>query len=299
MSRAEFLVEWAGPSTTIQDRGRPGFLRYGVPASGPMDRRGMAAAMALAGVDDAAAIEVGLGGLRLTCERGEAAFALAGGAFSVSLDGRPLGAWTVGRMTAGSRLAITPGVWGCWTYLVFAGALAARRWLGSRATHAPSGLGGGMVTSGARLVVDAGGGRVQTGDAAWPAVHPRPDRYRLVLGPQDQLFTPSALEALLTAPFTVSRRFDRMGIALEGRRLDIAGSLDMPSEPIVRGAIQVPGQGDPVVLMADHQPTGGYPKIATLIGADQDSFAQLRPGDIARFAAVSAEEAVAAAREGA
>jgi allophanate hydrolase len=200
-------------------------------------------------------------------------------------------------MTAGSRLAITPGAWGCWSYLVFAGALEARRWLGSRATHAPSGLGGGIVTSGARLVVDADRGQAQPGDAAWPAVHPRPDRYRLVLGPQDQVFTPWAREALLTAPFTVSRRFDRMGITLEGPRLEIAGPLDMPSEPIMRRAIQVPGQCDPVVLMADHQPTGGYPKNPTLIGADQDSFAQLRPGDIVQFRAVGADEAVAAARE--
>lgn len=297
MTDARFLIEWAGPSTTIQDRGRPGFLRYGVSASGPMDRTGMAAAAALAGVADPAAIEIGLGGLRLMCEHGEAGFAIAGGAFSVMLDGRSLGSATVGRIAAGSRLSIAPGAWGCWTYLVFAGALDARRWLGSRSTHAPSGLGGGVLRSGARLTVAIGAdGPPAFGDASWPARHPGPDRFRLVMGPQETAFAPAARQALLSAPFTISRRFDRMGVGLEGPPLTIARTLDMPSEPILRGSIQAPGDGEPVVLMADHQPTGGYPKIATLIGADQDAFAQRRPGEKVRFMSVTAEEAVAIAR---
>lgn len=257
----------------------------------------MAIAAKLVGQAEPAAIEIGPGGLRVACERGDAVFAVAGGAFSVTLDGRSLGSWTVARMSAGSRLAIAPGAWGCWAYLVFAGQIVAPRWLGSQATHAPSGLGGGILKSGARLEITGGAQEPPAlGDASWPAKHPEPDRYRVVMGPQEDAFTAAARAALTTATFRISSRFDRMGVGLVGPPLEIARELDMPSEPILRGSIQVPGSGDPVVLMADHQPSGGYPKIATLIGADQDSFAQLRPGEAVRFAAVTADEAVAIAR---
>ena len=124
----------------------------------------------------------------------------------------------------------------------------------------------------------------------------RPRReVRVVLGPQERFFAPEAVEALLTEAFALTGEYDRMGVRLRGPRLAVAGALDMPSEALPRGAVQVPGHGDPIVLLADHQTTGGYPKIAVLASADQDGFAQLRSHDRVTFQAVSAEQAIAAA----
>ena len=119
---------------------------------------------------------------------------------------------------------------------------------------------------------------------------------RLVVGPQERYFALDSLDNLVSRPYRLSNDFDRMGVRLEGTKLSIGSALDMPSEGILRGAVQVPGSGDPIVLLADHQTTGGYPKIATVISADLDRFVQLRPGQIVQFRAVTAEQAVASLR---
>ena len=118
----------------------------------------------------------------------------------------------------------------------------------------------------------------------------------VVLGPQERFFPPEARAALTGAAFRLTDAYDRMGVRLRGPSLAPEGALSIPSEPILRGAIQVAGDGVPAVLMADHQTTGGYPKIATIVSAHLDGFAQLRPHDAVRFRAVSPAEAVALAR---
>jgi allophanate hydrolase len=117
-----------------------------------------------------------------------------------------------------------------------------------------------------------------------------------VPGPQERYFNEGALVSLFGDPYFVTADLTRMAVRLEGPKLSIAARLDMPSEGILRGAIQVPGSGDPIVLMADHQTTGGYPKIATMISADQDAFAQLRPHQPVQFRSVSVDYAVNRAR---
>ncbi len=119
---------------------------------------------------------------------------------------------------------------------------------------------------------------------------------RVVPGPQEHLFPKAARAALFKTRFTVSREYDRMGMRLNGATLSPENALSIPAEAIIRGSLQVPGHGDPIVLLADHQTTGGYPKIGTVITCDQDSLAQARAGDQLLFKKVSAEEGIEATR---
>lgn len=298
MSRAVFLVEHAGPLTTVQDRGRFGYLRYGVTEAGPMDRQAFAIAQAALGnPPDAAAIETTIGGVALRCVEGAVTVASAGGGFHALLDGRPVGAWAVFTLREGSLLTIRPGYWGSWTYLAFAGDIVAPAWLGSRATNVLSDFGGMRLQTGQHLEIrDAECRPERERDLPLPVTSRPRQEIRLVLGPQDRFFAPATIRQLLTEPFTLSNDYDRMGVRLTGPKLPVVGKLDMPSEALPRGSVQVPGQGDPIVLLADHQTTGGYPKIAVLASADQDGFAQLRSRDRVAFRAVTPEGAALAAR---
>ena len=298
MASATLAILNAGPHVTVQDAGRPGLLRYGVPASGPMDRLAFAIAnAALGNPPDAPGIEVSLGGLDLECTEGCVTVAIAGGGFAVTLGAERFGSWSVATVQAGQQLRIRPGPWGSWTYLAFAGQLRAERWLGSAATHALSGLGGGRLRSGGVLEIDGAEIRAdRVGRIACP-VSARPRHLvRVVLGPQERYFDSATIETLLSRRFALSDAYDRMGVRLNGPSLRPAATLSMPSEPVVRGSIQVAGDGVATVLLADHQTTGGYPKIATMLSGDVDGFAQLRSRDAVSFRAVSPLAAVAAVR---
>ena len=296
MTRVVLTVEMAGPLTTIQDAGRPGHRRFGVTPSGPVDRDGFAAAhAALGNRPGGAAIELSHGGIVLRCLEGEVGFALAGGDFAARVDTAAPGGWTTGILGGGSLLTIRDGQVGNWATLAFAGSLEARRWLGSAATLALAGLGGGRLAAGDTLVIDAAppaGPR--------PIAKPPPEAgpIRVVLGPQEQYFAPESVAALLSQPYVAAAAFDRMGMVLDGPAL-LPLSITMLSAPLLRGAIQVNGAGTPTILLADHQTTAGYPRIATVIDADVDRAAQLRPGEALRFAAVTVAEAIAIARRAA
>ena len=297
MAEAVFSVVFAGPLVTCQDAGRPGNMRFGVAASGPMDRLAFAAGnVALGNPPGQTGIEVSPGGLILHCEAGEVTLAVTGGDFAVEHGPQKLRSWSILTIRKGEKLAIRAGGAGSWAYLAFAGALQTGTWLQSQATHAPSGFGGGRVQSGQKLVV----ANAETRDDRLGDI-PRPDftaqgRITVVIGPQDRHFDPAAVETFLSASYTVSDAFDRMGMRLEGPELRLQAALSIPSEPVVRGAVQVAGDGAPTVLLADHQTTGGYPKIATVISSDTDRLAQFRPGDSLRFAAVDAARATALLR---
>ena len=298
MSDATFTVSFAGPLVTLQDAGRPGHMRYGVSASGPMDQLAFDAAhAALGNAPGATGIEVSLGGLALHCTSGSVTLAITGGAFVVEHRGQKQDAWCVVTVEAGERITLRGGGAGSWAYVAFAGTLSAETWLGRAATHAASGFGGGPLQAGQTLRITGAAVREErTGEIAKPEFL-TDGPLRVVTGPQDQHFTDDALGRFLTEKFAVSDAYDRMGMRLRGPGLELAGALSIPSEPIVRGSVQVSGDGVPTVLLADHQTTGGYPKIATVIAPDIDRLVQLRSGDGVRFAAVSAAEAVGAARE--
>lgn len=298
MSKTVLSVSFAGPHVSVQDAGRRGFMRYGVPASGPMDRIAFAAAnVALGNPAGQPSIEISMGGLSIDCLAGAVTFAVAGGGFIVEHGEHKSGSWNIATLHAGERLVIRPGHWGSWAYLAFAGKIDRPAWLGSVATHGPSGLGGGMLLSGQQLtILDAELREEREGAIPCPvSARPRPELH-VVPGPQDRFFARETLAAFLAEPFQLTGAYDRMGVRLQGPDLAPKAPLDMPSEPILRGSVQVAGDGAATILLADHQTTGGYPKIATVIDSDLDSFVQSRPKDMVMFHAVTAEYAVEQAR---
>jgi allophanate hydrolase len=293
---ARLTVAFVGPHVTVQDGGRPGLARFGVPRSGAMDRLALAAAnLAVGNEPGAAAIEVSLGGLQLDCVGGPVSFAVAGGGFIVEHGGQKGGSWRVASLQPGERLVIRRGPWGAWCYLSLAGGLVTKPWLGSAATHSQSGFGGGRVVIGDELSVEAPR-LVATQALPCPAFARPLTQIAATLGPQDRFFAPDQIAALEGAIWRLSGAYDRMGVRLTGPLLPPDAPLDMPSEPVARGSVQVAGDGVATVLLADHQTTGGYPKLATVLDADLDRFAQLRPGDAFRFRLLAAEAALSHAR---
>jgi len=297
MSDAILSVSFAGPLVTIQDGGRPGNMRFGVSASGPMDRLSFDAANAALGNEPGqTGIEVSMGGVILQGKEGAVSLAIAGGDFVVDHAGAILTSWQVITLRKGERLSIRAGKSGSWTYIAVAGGLRTNRWLDSAATHSTSGYGGGAVRSGQTLVVENAATRDdREGDI------PRPDfvadgPVSAVIGPQDQYFAKDALDLFCNETFTVTDAYDRMGMRLSGPKIGASGALSIPSEPIVRGSVQVAGDGAPTILLADHQTTGGYPKIATVVSCELDRLTQSRSGASLRFKAISPEEALSQSR---
>jgi len=291
-------VKFAGPLCSLQDSGRMGFLRYGVTESGPMDRQAFAILAAMLDTQEGFnAIEVSLGGLVLTSKQ-RLTLGFCGGEFALSIDGEALPSWGVFTLPAGKTLTIRAGSSGSWGYLSCVGGFAAQTWLGSASSHLPSGLCGGYLQTGDALDVQASDPRDDLVCALpIPSFSRFDEEVRIVPGPQENLFSDSVNQSLFHGKFTVTREFDRMGMRLSGANLAPEDALSIPSEAIIRGSLQVPGHGDPIVLLADHQTTGGYPKIATVITCDQDTLAQARAGDAVRFKEVSVEEAGKATRD--
>ncbi|HID48737.1 MAG TPA: biotin-dependent carboxyltransferase family protein [Chromatiales bacterium] len=296
---AVFQVGFAGPFVSVQDAGRPGYMRYGVPASGPMDRAAFQVLRHALDQDEGfTALEVSVGGLALTCSEGSVTAGVVGGEFTVLRDGTPQPAWSVFTLEAGQSLTIRSGPSGSWCYLGFAGQIESQSWLGSQAMHLTSGLCGRPLTAGDMLrVTDPRVRRDLHAALPTPEFFRFSGRVRAVSGPQNHLFPSDVLAAFSREPFGITQDYDRMGMRLTGPKLHPRDALSIPSEALVRGSVQVPGHGDPLVLLADHQTTGGYAKIATVITADQDRLAQARSGDQVRFDPVSVDEAIVATRK--
>lgn len=289
---ARLIIRFAGPHVSVQDAGRPGMARFGVPASGPMDRTAMAAAnLAVGNPAGAPCIEVSLGGLTLECREGPVSFAIAGGGFIVDHAGHKTGSWQRATLRTGETLVLRPGPWGAWTYLAFAGEMQTADWLGAAATHSQSGFGGGKIVTGGQIEI-ADPRLLPDRPLACPPFARPLTEIRATLGPQDRFFTADQIATLDHSLWRLSGAYDRMGVRLSGPNLLPEAPLDMPSEPVARGSVQVAGDGVATVLLADHQTTGGYPKIATVLDADLDRFAQLRPGDGFHFHLVTADQAI-------
>ncbi|WP_350295015.1 biotin-dependent carboxyltransferase family protein [Limnohabitans sp. Rim8] len=298
MAESLLKVISSGPLVSYQDAGRFGMMRFGVPASGPMDRLGYAAALAALGFERGnTTIEISMGGVALQCESGEVSFSIAGGGFQVRHAGALAPSWCVRTLRSGETLVVRPGLWGSWAYIAFAGDLDCSSWAGHSATHAASNLGGGLIKSGDVVKVrNAEVIETREGDLPVPEFARSCSVAHVVLGPQSEYFQLDAIKAFSESIFSVSASFDRMGMQLVGPGLELKNALSIPSEPLVRGSVQVSGNGMASVLLSDHQTTGGYPKIATLISSDIDALAQLRPSERIRFKAVSAEDAIGLVR---
>ncbi len=291
-------IDHAGPLVTIQDQGRPNFMRYGVTPGGPMDRRAYALCHYALGQDPSASIEVSMGGLNLTCVSGGVTACVTGGGFTVILDGKTLPSWAIFELTEGAKLQIRAGEWGSWCYLSFAGDIDAPTWLGSSSTHLASDQCGVPLQMGDKIAINNTRTNATNSGELLDATSLKPSKkIRVTMGPQDRYFSDETQTSFLSNDFTLTPEYNRQGVRLSGPALHINQPLDMPSEPIARGSLQVPGHGDPIALMADHQTTGGYPKIATIISADQDQVAQMRAGDTLCFTAVDVETAISAAHD--
>jgi biotin-dependent carboxylase-like uncharacterized protein len=293
---ARLLVDAAGPGVTIQDQGRFGLSRYGVTPAGPMDVGAYLAATRAAGADSA--IEVSIGGATFRAEGATLGVAVAGGEFDIRLDGRQLPSACLLPLAPESRLVLRAGASGAWCYVAVGGRLGLASTLGSLATHVRSGLGPKPLAAGDALpFVEAAPASLEPLALIAPWLAPSDGPIRLLLGPQADYFAPEEIERFLDARWRVGARSDRMAYRLEGPAIRHRQGHDIVSDGVAMGAIQIPGDGAPLALMADRQPTGGYPKIATVIGADLGRLAQLRPGENLSFRAVSWDEAVAARRD--
>ena len=292
-----------GPQTTVQDAGRRGQLRYGIPPSGPVDARSFTIANRLVGnADPDAGLEFTLIGPRLRAE-GPCVVAVTGADSPVTVNDAPAAAWTTLALRAGDVVKVGPARTGVRGYVAVAGGIDVPPVLGSRATYLRGRLGGLegralrrddvlRLGAAARVRVRAVAARAIPDWRAEPVL-------RVVLGPQADRFTDEGIAAFLGGTYEVLPQSDRMGARLSGPRIAHARGHDIISDGIAPGAVQVPGDGQPIVLLVDRQSTGGYTKIATVCSFDIARVGQAKPGQRVRFSAVDVAEAQRLSRQAA
>lgn len=297
----------AGLSTTVQDVGRPGWQRYGVPVSGALDRMALAAANVVVGNRaEEAGLECLYQGPTLEVAATSVRVAVAGSGASLSVSGpadenpvRVVGACESVSLSRGARLRVAIGGPSICAYLAVEGGIAVPPVMGSRSTFVRAGLGGleGRVLRTDDLMPLASDECSGKDEARLAGLDLAPaEMVRVVLGPQANRFTDAALSLLTSAAFKVEPASDRMGLRLAGPKLEHLRGADIISDGIAAGAIQVPGSGRPILMLADRQTTGGYTKIATVISADLPAVGRVAPGTELRFRSVSIAEAEALRR---
>jgi biotin-dependent carboxylase-like uncharacterized protein len=282
------LVERADCLVLVEDVGRPGLAHLGVPRSGALDQAALALANRLVGnAESAAGLEILLGGLRLVAEE-SVRVALTGAQLPLTVQGRAAPWGTAVPVAAGAAILVGRATAGLRAWLAVAGGVVVPAVLGSRSRDTLSGLGPEPVVAGARIPL--GRASEQTSGQAQAQAVPRPLPgpgkallLRLHGGPRDDWFARASLRAMTSAEYTVSTSSDRIALRLEGPRLQRRIEGELPSEGLVVGAVQVPGDGRPLVFLADHPTTGGYPVVGVVHDLDLASCSQLRPGDRVRF----------------
>lgn len=279
-----FEVIKPGALTTIQDLGRPGFAHIGIPRSGAADRDSLRLANRLVGNDEGAAgLECTLIGPSLRFDS-DAVIALTGAPIASNVDGEQLPLNTALSISAGSLLKLGSASGGLRSYIAVAGGLDAEPVMGSRASDLLSGLGPDPLRAGDRVGFgDPTASAPPIGAAPVAAPQEQP-LLHVLPGPRADWFAEGALELLAATAWEVSSESNRSGVRLAGGELPRARSDELFSEGMVEGAIQVPASGRPIILLADHPTTGGYPVIAVLRSDDLGAAAQLRPGQGLRFA---------------
>ena len=290
-----------GALTTVQDLGRPGHLRYGIPPSGPMDRVAFLVANRLVGNDDgAAAFECTVLGPRFEAES-QCAIAVTGAEMPLTINGAEAPAWTTLMLKPGDVVKLGAARAGVRAYVAFSGGLDVPSVLGSRSTYVRGRLGG----------LDGRALRKEDRLSLFPAALPprrrarphvvsdlRPEpEIRVVLGPQADRFTGEGLRTFLGSDYELLPQSDRMGARLRGPRIAHTRGHDIISDGIALGSIQVPGDGQPIALLVDRQSTGGYTKVATVCSFDIGRLGQVKPGHRLRFRAVDLVDAQGTLRQ--
>ena len=293
-----------GLLTTVQDLGRIGCQKYGVPSSGAMDQTALRAANLLIGNEEGAA------GLEATGE-GPALRALADSVVAIVgpdmeplIDGRPVECGVATEIRSGQLLELGRARRGLRAYLAVAGGIDVPLMLGSRSTCLPAGFGGfhgRALRRGDILAVGAAGTRPvgikgRRLPQGWLGPLGEALTLRVTLGPQDDRYTPEGIRTFLTGTYRLMPEMNRMGVRLQGPPILHRSGADVLSDSIPLGAIQVPADGQPIILLADRQTTGGYAKIAVVLREDVYRLAQATPGQVVRFRQMSVEEAQASLR---
>ena len=288
-----------GLFTTVQDKGRYGYQRFGVPVSGAMDVFALRVANILVGNDDGAAgLEMTVVGPKITF-LADTWIAVTGADLSPMLDDTPLPQWESVMVPKDSVLGFQGARDGMRSYLAVGGGIDVPVVMGSRSTYTKSGFGGleGRALKAGDVL------RTRATETGTPVVkrrlphHLEPPLYgqeheiRVVLGPQDKAFTQAGIATFLGSKYSVSMDSDRMGSRVDGPPIEHISGPDIVSDGTALGAVQIPGDGCPIILLADRGTTGGYTKIATAIGPDVDELAQAMPGDTVKFKSVTVEEA--------
>lgn len=296
---AAFEVLDPGILTTIQDLGRYGFSQFGVPPSGALDTFSYRAGNLLAGNQQGeASLETTIMGLKLKALR-EMVIAITGGDLSPTWNGEPLEMWRTHLLVEGDIIDFKKVRVGCRGYLAASGGFIFPQIMGSRSTYLSGkfgGLDGRALRKGDILLTTDIRFRLNQLGLRFPGDWiPRFDKdalLRVILGPQDHHFTEKGFQTFSSSSYQVTPQCDRMGVRLDGPRIERRSDVDesIISEGLIAGAIQVPGDGKPIIILTELV-TGGYTKIATVISTDLGKVAQLKPGDRVRFATVSVEEA--------
>ena len=296
MTETMIEIEDPGPRATVQDLGRPGYAQLGVGRSGAGDRGALRLANRLVGnPEGVAALELTLGGLRARFH-GPALVAVTGAPCRVDVrnadgfvDNRPTAVEGDGGMDApfpvrrGQTLSIGTPPQGLRSYVAVRGGIDVPPVLGSRSTDTLSGIGPAILEAGTVVRVGAETAAFPNTDLAVERRAPAGAPFPIRLGPREDWFTAQALATLVSKPYTVRPETDRVGARLDGPVLERRRPAELRSEGMVLGALQVPPDGRPILFLADHPVTGGYPVIAVLRDEGLDRAAQLRPGDSVRF----------------
>ena len=297
-----------GSRLTIQDLGRRGSQRFGVSVSGVLDLQAAVVANRLVGNPATSAVfESTFGGTSLVFDA-DTKVAVTGADVAVDIDGFSVPVWETLIVPANAELIVSAPMAGLYAYIAFAGGLDIPSVLGSRSSHVASGIGGldgRALTSGDALPIGEetdGNERPSAGttrpDLVMQACHETGQRIRVTAGPQFDAFDDDSKSRFFLSEFIVSNLTDRQGARLDGAEIPaIDGKHDIVSDPAYMGAVQVPADGKPIILLADRQPTGGYAKIASVISADLPCVVQKAPGSKIEFQLIDVEEAQLLARK--
>ena len=295
---ATFEVLESGILTTIQDLGRYGFSQFGVPPSGALDTFSLRVSNLLVGNEEEAGLEITLMGLRIRALK-EVVIAITGGALSPTLNGEPVEMWRTHLLLQDDVIAFKKVSAGCRAYLSAGGGFVVPKIMGSSSTYLSGKFGGlegrslrrgdVLYTSNSSSSLDKLGLRFPSD---WIPSLEKEVLLRVIPGPQDHHFTEKGFQTLTSSSYEVTPQCDRMGIRLEGPRIERRPDAEesIISEGLISGAIQVPGDGKPIIILTELV-TGGYTKIATIISTDLPRVAQLKPGDRVKFKRISIEEA--------
>ena len=293
-------INFAGPLTTVVDGGRLGYMNVGFSSGGAMDLYSMRLANILVGNEmDGAALEMTFMGIEAEFSS-DAVIAITGADMSPTVNGKPIASYEAVSIRKGDVLSMKMARVGMRAYLAVAGGFDIEKVMGSYSTNLKCAIGGFMgrkLKVGDSIPLRRGSRLISERSSGLKSVFKEKIVVRVILGPQDDYFTENGKRDFLSSEYTVSDKSDRMGIRLSGKSVENENGVDIISDAVAMGSIQIPASGEPIIMMADRQTTGGYAKIATVITADLGLVAQATPGTKILFKAVSVNTAVKALKK--